>query len=92
MDAHHRFTTVDVGSMRRFSDRNIFSNSNLGEQLNSGSIAVPNPKPLPGQQDATPDVFIGDEAFELSLTLRKKLRVTLKIRSMIKVFTRTSNC
>lgn len=69
VDAHYRFTTVDVGSMGRFSDGNIFSNSNLGEQLNSGSIALPKPKPLPGQQEATPHMFIGDEAFELTLYL-----------------------
>lgn len=33
VDANYRFTTVNVGSMGRFSDGNIFAKSPLGEML-----------------------------------------------------------
>jgi len=48
VDANYRFTTVNVGSMGRFSDGNIFANSSLGKMLNSGSLQLSEPKPLPG--------------------------------------------
>lgn len=65
VDAHYRFTTIDVGSMGRFSDGNIFYNSRLGAMLHNGSLDLPEPKPLPGQNENTPYVFVGDEAFPL---------------------------
>lgn len=79
VDAHYRFTTVDIGSMGRFSDGNIFAESNLGKNLRNGSLQLPEPKPLPGQNEVTPYVFIGDEAFPLSPYLMRpypKVRVT----------------
>lgn len=65
VDAHYRFTTIDVGSMCRFSDGNIFYNSPLGAMLHNGSLDLPEPKLLPGQNENTPYVFVGDEAFPL---------------------------
>lgn len=79
VDANYRFTTVDVGSMGRFSDANIFSNSPLGKMLHSGSLELPEPTPLPGQNTVTPYVFLGDEAFPLMRNLMRpfpKARVT----------------
>ncbi|XP_050498040.1 uncharacterized protein LOC126879131 [Diabrotica virgifera virgifera] len=79
VDANYRFTTVDVGSMGRFSDGNIFANSPLGKLLSSGSMDLPEPKSLPGQDTLTPYVFIGDEAFPLMPHLMRpypKVRVT----------------
>jgi len=79
VDANYRFTTINVGSMGRFSDANIFANSSLGKMLNSGSLQLPEPKPLAGQNTGTPYVFVGDEAFPLMPNLMRpypKVRVT----------------
>lgn len=79
VDANYRFTTVDVGSMGRFSDGNIFAKSPLGKLLSSGSMDLPEPKQLPGQDTPTPYVFIRDEAFPLMSHLMRpypKARVT----------------
>lgn len=65
VDATYRFTTIDVGSMGRFSDGNVFANCNLGKKLINNTLQLPLPKPLPGQNDDTPYVFVGDEAFPL---------------------------
>lgn len=65
-DANLRFTTIDVGSMGRFSDGNIFAASVLGQMLKEGNLPLKKPKPLPGQLEATPFVFVGDVAFPLS--------------------------
>jgi len=71
VDANYRFTTVNVGSMGRFSDGNIFATSSLGKMLNSRSLQLPEPKPLPGQNTETPYVFVGDEAFPLMPNLMR---------------------
>ncbi|XP_060871321.1 uncharacterized protein LOC132945564 [Metopolophium dirhodum] len=79
VDANYRFTTINVGSMGRFSDGNIFANSSLGKMLNSGSLQLPEPKPLPRQNTGTPYVFVGDEAFPLMSNLMRpypRARVT----------------
>ena len=79
VDANYRFTTVDVGSMGRFSDGSIFANSPLGTAVHNGSLQFPEPQPLPGQNAASPYVFIGDEAFPLTTNLMRpypKARVT----------------
>ncbi|CAH1956465.1 unnamed protein product [Acanthoscelides obtectus] len=71
VDANYRFTSVNVGSMGRFSDGNIFANSPLGKMLYNGSLDLPEPKPLPGQNTPTPYVFVGDEAFPLMRNLMR---------------------
>ncbi|XP_024083021.1 protein ALP1-like [Cimex lectularius] len=79
VDAHYRFTTIDVGSMGRFSDGNIFLNSRLGTMLHNESLELPDPKSLPGQNEITPYVFVGDEAFPLMPNLMRpypRLKVT----------------
>lgn len=86
VDANYRFTTVNVGSMGRFSDGNIFANSPLGKMLHSGSLDLPESKPLPGQNTPLPYVFIGDEAFPLMLNLMRpypKVRVTGNYRNKV---------
>ncbi|XP_049772304.1 uncharacterized protein LOC126157015 [Schistocerca cancellata] len=79
VDAHYRFTSIDVGSMGGFSDGNIFSNSVLGRKLTDGTLKIPGDKSLPGQQNRAPYVFVGDEAFPLLKNLMRpypKCRVT----------------
>lgn len=78
-DANYRFTFIDVGSMGRFPDSSVFSDSSLGKQLLNGSLELPTPKPLPGQTCGTPYVFVADEAFPLMCNLMRpypKAKVT----------------
>lgn len=75
VDENYRFTTINVGSMDRFSDGNIFANSSLRKMLNRRSLQLPEPKPLPGQNTETPYVFIGDEAFPNLMRLYPRARV-----------------
>lgn len=70
-DANYRFTFIDVGSMGRFPDSSVFSNSSLGKRLINGSLELPVPKPLPGQTSVSPYVFVADEAFPLMPNLMR---------------------
>lgn len=86
VDAHYRFTSIDAGSMGRFSDANIFSNSVLGRKLTGGTLNIPADKSLPGKQNTTPYVFVGDEAFPLLKHLMRpypKCRVTANDRNKV---------
>ena len=61
-----RFTLVDLGEVGRRSDGGVFSNSSFGEALEDGSMALPEPAPLP--ESTAPDlpfVLVGDKAFPL---------------------------
>lgn len=72
--------------MGRFSDENIFAKSPLGRMLNSGSMNLPEPKPLSGQSTVVPYVFIGHEAFPLMPNLMRpypKARVTGNYRNKV---------
>ena len=55
-----------MGDAGRHSDGGIFSNSSFGKTLDTGSLAIPDPQPLPSTtQPAVIFVFVGDEAFSL---------------------------
>lgn len=41
VDASYKFTFIDVGSMGRFSDGSIFSNSNFGKRFNDNKLNIP---------------------------------------------------
>lgn len=65
VDSEYKFTTIDVGSMGRFSDGHVFSNSALGKKIVSKSLNIPKPKPIEGVQGELPYMFVGDAAFPL---------------------------
>lgn len=65
VDADYRFVTVDVGAYGRNSDGGIFRSSQLGKQLQAGTLNVPENKPLPETNTVLPHVIVGDEAFPL---------------------------
>ena len=53
----------DAGS---HSNGGIFLNSSFGKALDTGTLAIPDPQPLPSTtKPAVPFVFVGDEAFSL---------------------------
>lgn len=64
VDPFYKFITVDIGSYGRMSDSGIFENSNFYQAYLHGKLLLP-PKPLPGAEDPTPHVLIGDEGFAL---------------------------
>ena len=59
-----RFILIDLGSAGRRSDGGVLANSEFGQALESGSLVLPSPRPLPGTADL-PYIFVGDEAFPL---------------------------
>lgn len=67
VDADYRFLVVDVEASGSNSDGGIFSNYLLGQVLNTGSLNVPEPYPLPSAPElgALPCVIGADEAFPL---------------------------
>ncbi|CAH1993157.1 unnamed protein product [Acanthoscelides obtectus] len=71
VDANDKFTSIDIGSMGRFSDGNVFSNSGLGMKLSNGTLEIPPPKSLPGEEFDIPYVFVCDEAFPLTKNLMR---------------------
>ncbi|XP_047032739.1 protein ALP1-like [Helicoverpa zea] len=64
VDPFYKFIIVDIGSYGRLSDSGIFENSNFYQAYLNGKLLLP-PKPLPGGEDPTPHVLIGDEGFAL---------------------------
>lgn len=86
VDADYRFTVIDVGSMGRFSDSNVFNRSSFGKELYSGTLELPAPKPLPGQSELTPFVFVADEAFPLLINLMRPCPGTQLNNNIRKIF------
>lgn len=64
VDPFYKFITVDIGNYGRLSDSGIFENSIFYRVYLNGKSLLP-PKPLPGSEDTTPQVLIGDEGFAL---------------------------
>lgn len=64
VDANYKFTTIDIGSMGRFSNGNIFSTSPLGKKRANKTLSLPEPSNL--RTEDLPYVFIGYEAFPLT--------------------------
>lgn len=71
VDADYRFLVVDVGASGSNSDGGIFSNSLLGQALNTGSLNIAEPSHLPSAPElgALPFVIVADEAFPLKTFL-----------------------
>jgi hypothetical protein len=66
VDSRYRFIFVDIGAYGKESDSTVFQNSKLYDLIMTHKLPIPAPKPLPGQQNATPFVIVGDEAFSIS--------------------------
>ena len=54
VDADYKFLYVDVGCNGRVSDGGVFKNSAIYAALESNSLNIPPPKPMPGQCQALP--------------------------------------
>ncbi|KAJ8685853.1 hypothetical protein QAD02_021646 [Eretmocerus hayati] len=69
VDAQLRFIYVDIGTNGRASDRGIWNNCAFKQCMDSQKIPFPGPSRLPGTEEESPFVIVGDEGFTLSENL-----------------------
>ncbi|KMQ86860.1 nuclease harbi1 [Lasius niger] len=67
-DAHYRFI-IDVGSEGRRSDAGVFAASSIKARLETDSLNVPAPSTV--GQSVLPYVFVGNEAYPLTVYLMR---------------------
>ncbi|PNF36799.1 hypothetical protein B7P43_G09636, partial [Cryptotermes secundus] len=65
VDDNYKFICIDVGGYGKNSDGGIFEASAMGRKIADGTFSIPADRSLPGQNELTPCVLIGDEAFPL---------------------------
>jgi hypothetical protein len=70
VDAHYKFTVVDIGSYGRNSNGGIFAHSEFGKYLET-YLGIPEDKQLPGTSCSAPHVIVRDEAFPLKSYLMR---------------------
>jgi hypothetical protein len=70
----YKFLCVDTGGYGKNSDGGIFEDSRMGRRFETGTFNIPQGKQLPGQNQPTPHVLIGDEAFALKPYLMRPFR------------------
>lgn len=75
-DAEYKFICIDVGGYGKNSDGGIFEASNMGQNFMNRTMNVPIDRPLPEQDEPTPCVLIGDEAFSLKSYLMRPFPYT----------------
>ena len=77
VDAQYRFVWCSVGAPGSASDGGIFKDSTLYLRIQNGTLHLPAPEPLEGQQGgrAVPYFFVGDDAFALSPWMMKPFPV-----------------
>ncbi len=71
VDGDYKFSWVDVGSSGSAGDAQVFNNSELRENLEAGTLGLPNPAPLPGDDRDMPYFIVADDAFALRSWLMK---------------------
>ena len=64
-DVRYCFTLLDIGNFGRHCDGGVLANSAFGQAMEQGSLSLPSPEPLAGQQSPVPYFFVGDSAFPL---------------------------
>lgn len=70
-DGNYRFIYIDVGCNGRISDGGVFNKSSFATALESGSLHIPEPKPLPSRNENVPFVLVADDAFALKPNIMK---------------------
>lgn len=66
IDPEYKFIYNDVGGYGRNSDGSILEESAMVKRLEAGTLNVPQNAPLLGQENNTPMVIIGVEAFAMN--------------------------
>ena len=70
VDAHYKFTVVDIGLYGRNGNEGIFAHSKLGKYLET-HLGMPEDEQLPGTSCLAPHVIMGDEPFPLKTYLMR---------------------
>lgn len=70
-DSEYCFSYINIGAYGRESDSNVLKATEFGRTIYSGSLDLPDPKPLVNEPESTvlPYVFVADEAFALCKNL-----------------------
>jgi hypothetical protein len=71
VDGDYKFIYVDVGANGSCSDGGVFINTSLREAIEDGTAGIPDPQPLPNDDQDVPFAFVGDDAFPLRSWLMK---------------------
>jgi hypothetical protein len=69
VEANPKFVTVDVVAYGKQRDGGIFRNSALYQSLETRSLQVPADIVLPHSEITLPHIFVGDEAYLLTIYL-----------------------
>lgn len=64
-DANYKFIFIDVGIQGSVSDGYSFAHSSFGQNLQAGTLNLPEDRALPGCTESLPYVFVADAAFPL---------------------------
>ena len=73
VDSKYQFLWIDVGGVGHQSDAQIYNNSVLKECVDAGTLGIPDPAPLPYDDDdhPMPYFFVGDDAFAMRTYMMK---------------------
>jgi hypothetical protein len=71
VDSQYRFLFLDIGKQGRISDGGVFGSTALRRALDDKSLNIPDPAPLPGDDQLVDFFMVGDEAFPLRKYLMK---------------------
>lgn len=75
VDADYKFMWVDIGANGSTSDCAVFNASDLKVALESGTLGLPVPEPLPDDDRDIPYFIVGDDAFPLKTWLMKPFAI-----------------
>ena len=73
VDAAYNFLYVDIGASGAGSDAGVFSETVLKEALEAATVGLPEPDPLPNDDQPMPYYIVGDDAFALKTWLMKPM-------------------
>ena len=73
VDSKYQFLWIDVGGVGHQSDAQIYNNSELKECIEAGTLGIPDPAPLPhdDEEHPMPYFFVGDDAFAMRTYMMK---------------------
>ena len=71
VDAEYKFIWTDIGGRGAASDAQVYNHSELLQHIDNGTLGLPAPQPLPGDNEDVPFFIVGDDAFALRENLMK---------------------